>query len=641
MKRRIGTEQRTVPIVMICDNAYIVPTCTAIQSIIMNKKEETKMDIFILTDGLNEESTAYLNEFVSDDVTINIRTGKMDNLKNIHTWRKKGDYCAATETALLKFEIANIIPEYDRIIYLDGDIICRKDLNGLFITKMTDQYAAVVMDSGKLYSQRELVKNNPKYFNSGVMLLNLKKMRDENLSEVLIETKRNLTDNTLMDQNVLNIVFNQKIKLLPIKYNLLYVNLMRAHRNNWFKMEALNKMFHSEYEDLTAVRKDAVILHFSSKDKPWKFYDTNCAEEWYGYFLKSPVGHLQLERKSIEKQQLKERVNNQARQIRDLKEALKRSEEERQQLAYSNSEIWKSFSFKAGRAITIMPRGVRKGISQISTNIQAHKDRIPPVDGLTEEKREREIIVSLTTYNKRIEKVDLVITSLLRQTVKPDRIQLYLDEAEFTQKDLNKHLRTLQKRGVEIYFCRDLKPHKKYYYAMKNHPDAIVITVDDDIIYENDLIEKLYESYMQYPDCVSAMRVHSMKFNADGTIKPYTEWKHRDKSKILEPDMALFPTGCGGVLYPPHTLDEQVYNIEELEELCLCGDDIWLKAMAVRKGTKTVLAAWQNPLAYIEDTQDIGLHNQNVGQNKNDEMIEKVFNRYPEVHQTILKNVQR
>ncbi|MFV0527879.1 MAG: glycosyltransferase [Lachnospiraceae bacterium] len=121
------------------------------------------------------------------------------------------------------------------------------------------------------------------YFNSGVMLLNLEQMRRDHTAEVLIETKRRIQDSMLMDQNVLNLVFDNKILFLPIKYNFLYVNLVRSRDK--YTMEEINETYQTEYQNLREALLDAVVVHFSSKDKPWKHAEAPLASEWYAYYL--------------------------------------------------------------------------------------------------------------------------------------------------------------------------------------------------------------------------------------------------------------------------------------------------------------------------------------------------------------------
>ena len=612
-------ENNMIPIVMICDKNYVVPTCVALTSIILNKNKDTYLSVL---------DKKYFYEFESEKIKVTIIEGDMKKLENLHRHKAKNNYCVATEAALLKFEIPYLIADYNKIIYLDGDIICRKDLSGLYNTKLTTQYAAVVMDSGKLYSHRQLVIESPKYFNSGVMLLNLEKMRLENITEELIKTKREMQDRSLMDQNVLNIVFGMNTKLLPIKYNFLYINLLRAEHQNNFTMCELNEMYGTKYDSLDSIRKDSVIIHFSSKDKPWKYYDVRLADEWFGYFMKSPVKYIQLKRKSLAEEELREKVKKQNQEIRNLKKQIVNKDEIIDQLSYHIDEIWKSKSLKIGRTITILPRCLRESLEIIRKRREILRYQLPEGEVLNKSRRQVPIIVSLTTYSTRINTVGITIASIMRQTIKPDKIFLYLDKNEFNSGNIPTILKKQQKLGLDIFYCDDLKSHKKYYYAMKSNPDAIIITVDDDIEYQEDLLEKLLDSYNLFPKCISAMRAHRMKLDKDDKLCSYSQWKQRDKSQVFVPAMDLFPTGCGGVLYPPSILNKEVFNKEAFMKLCLYGDDIWLKAMAMKNNVKTVLADRQEPLKYIDGTQDIGLFNQNVVNNKNDEMIKAVIEKY-------------
>lgn len=171
--------------------------------------------------------------------------------------------------------------------------------------------------------------------------------------------------------------------------------------------------------------------------------------------------------------------------------------------------------------------------------------------------RERKIIVSLTSFPARFEKLHLVIRSLLVQTMPPDAIILYLDD---DVEELPDSLRKLEKYGLQIEWRPGrIKPHKKYYYAIKEHPDDIVVTVDDDVMYPAELIESLYKTHRRFPDCVVATRAHRILFNNHKTIRSYNNWHWADEHRN-KPSLALMATGVGGVLYPPRCMNEELLN---------------------------------------------------------------------------------
>lgn len=233
------------------------------------------------------------------------------------------------------------------------------------------------------------------------------------------------------------------------------------------------------------------------------------------------------------------------------------------------------------------------------------------------------IVVSLTTYQPRFKSVCQTLRTLLNQTLKPNRIIVYLDCSE---KDITEEMRSLIERGIEYrYNCENLKSHKKYYFVFKEFPESLVITVDDDILYPVDTVESLYRSYKNHPDCVSARRVHKITFDFDGKINPYgSKWGWECKSET-EPSYLLFATGSSGILYPPHCLDERVFDKDTMLADCPNADDVWLKTMELLKGTKVVWAPNQCVLPpFVPESQDVGLCYSNVSAGGNDKHIENM-----------------
>lgn len=272
----------TVNVVLITDNNFVIPTATAMYSIIKNKLENTKVLFHIVfSDPDESKASAFFHMGMSrKDVEINIIPVSAAKYSNHHVFNEDS-VCVASIAALLKFDIPNLLPDLDKILYLDGDIIARGDLHELYSTDIKDCYAAVVIDSGSIYWKHEHVKKVSHYFNSGVMLLNLSELRKNHVPLLLYETKKGSADSFLMDQNVFNIIFDGKIRLLPMRYNCLYVNLIRAKSK--YSISDLNKTYDTNYFSLDDAMNDAVIIHYSSADKPWKNLDTPLGYLWKKY----------------------------------------------------------------------------------------------------------------------------------------------------------------------------------------------------------------------------------------------------------------------------------------------------------------------------------------------------------------------
>lgn len=276
-------------ICMISDDNYVIPTCVAIQSLIETNINNVNYCVHIIASELSEETIELFKCLKNNKLEIDIiKVNASKTFKNYHKYDNNA-VCVASISSLFKFMIADILPQLDKVLYLDGDIIIKSDISSIFNFDINDYYAAVVIDSGSIYYKHKYLKKVTNYFNSGVMLLNLNKLRIDNMGKKLCEEKINSRDSSLMDQNVFNIMFNNKIVLLPIKYNLLAVNLERA--NNKWKIEQINDIYGTNYKTKKELYNDAIIIHYSSKDKPWKNLDGAYSSDWISVYLKTPIDH--------------------------------------------------------------------------------------------------------------------------------------------------------------------------------------------------------------------------------------------------------------------------------------------------------------------------------------------------------------
>lgn len=258
---------------------------------------------------------------------------------------------------------------------------------------------------------------------------------------------------------------------------------------------------------------------------------------------------------------------------------------------------------------------------------------VKEIDNSKSKSLPEKIVLSFTTFPPRIDTVWQTAYTLLNQTVKVDHVILWLAREQFESLDtLPDSLKRLKKYGLEIKFCDDLRPHKKYYYAMQEYPDAIVITVDDDVYYPSFLVERLYSKHKEFPDAICCNWAHLIKKSNDGKILPYNKWEKGVSGFDDKPSFSLNQVGYEGVLYPPHSLDSRCFDKDLLCKLSLNADDLWLKAMSYLHGTKVVRA---NDVAYryfgILKSQKVALNTSNCGQNKNDEAIEKITTYFPEL----------
>lgn len=242
-----------------------------------------------------------------------------------------------------------------------------------------------------------------------------------------------------------------------------------------------------------------------------------------------------------------------------------------------------------------------------------------------------ELVVSLTTYPARIVTLPSVLEPLCRQTMRPDRIVLWLCRSEFPggEVDVPASVLAYRARGVEIHFVDEsLKPHTKYLFAMRAYPDAAIVTVDDDIAYPDDLVETLWKSYLRHPHAVSAMRAHRIALDRRGCPRPYLYWEFDCNMWIDRPRHALFATGAGGVLYPPHILPDEALDSARIRAKSLRNDDLWLKFAELKAGVPVVVPRLFRELSYIGSTQESSLWGGNA-RGENDAIVRALWSDLP------------
>lgn len=230
-------------------------------------------------------------------------------------------------------------------------------------------------------------------------------------------------------------------------------------------------------------------------------------------------------------------------------------------------------------------------------------------DGLNKSERKELVVASLTSFPARINQVWITVETIMRQSMKPDIIELWLSREQFPGEldDIPYELLDQRKRGLSIYFCDDdLRSHKKYYYAMQMHPDAVVITFDDDFFYPLDTIEMLLREHQRNPEDVIGMA--NPRFSHDDFWKPI-DWAMQTEHKANATNLGV----CGGApsLFPAHALDPDVFCMEIAKERCFLADDLWLTLMTYKNNRRITTLARLPFLIPVPDTQEQALTKKN------------------------------
>jgi hypothetical protein len=236
-----------------------------------------------------------------------------------------------------------------------------------------------------------------------------------------------------------------------------------------------------------------------------------------------------------------------------------------------------------------------------------------------------ELIVSLTSYPGRFDTLHLCIRSLLDQTIKADRVILWISAADAAA--VPRKVRALESSGLEVRLVADTRSYKKLVDALAAFPDAFIATADDDIYYSRDWLETLVAGVVPGLDVVLCHRAHRIS-PADGRLPPYMSWQWDVQDEASrQPSIDLLATGVGGILYPPRVLHADTTDSATFMDLCPRGDDLWFYWMARRTGATYRKVGGPFVQSTLPGSQEESLFNQNAGA-AYDEQISRLSAKY-------------
>lgn len=250
------------------------------------------------------------------------------------------------------------------------------------------------------------------------------------------------------------------------------------------------------------------------------------------------------------------------------------------------------------------------------------------------------MIVSLTSYPAAISFVEPTVRSILAGSALPDKIVLYLTASQFAGKQVPHELRKLSEENpiFEIrFYDKDIRSYTKLIPALKDFPDSVIVTVDDDQIYHRDLLKDLLKAHARYPKAVTAHRVRRIAIG-----KPYSQWKKYKWPdfifKRFHPTFDNLQTGVGGVLYPPHSLKEEMLDEDLFMKMAPTTDDIWFWAAAVANDTKIIPVPFGVSAPHgAGKPASLSLMTENYasGNDKNLMNFNAIVNKYPEIRKKL------
>lgn len=252
------------------DDRYAGHLAVTIVSILKNSGSEEELFFYVLDGGISDNNKNKISELKAVK-KFNIEYIKLDDSVLLELPLVLSHFSTAI---YFRFKIADLLPHIDKVIYLDCDIIVCSSLKELFLQEISDYYVAGVEDIGYYWAHRFLNREfESLYINSGVMLINLKLWRSDGIGNKLIafarETKEELT---FGDQDVINKVLKDKIKLISLDWNV---------QSSYFEFN--NITYHPLCKEIKKAKKNIKIIHYITAKKPWNSYTP--LRDLYFYYL--------------------------------------------------------------------------------------------------------------------------------------------------------------------------------------------------------------------------------------------------------------------------------------------------------------------------------------------------------------------
>lgn len=232
-----------INVCLACDNNYAKYAGVVVASVLANSKDNESLNFYILDGGISEsKKTEILSLKSIKDCKIEfvqIEESMFEDYKKVATHK----YISIA--TYYRLRLATLLPEVERIIYFDCDMVVNSSLNNLFNVELGENIIAGVRDINK-----RMLQQNPSYINAGMVLFDLNKIREENIEQKFYDyTNENFETIKMGDQTIINEVLKGRIKIVEDEWN----------------------VQSSNFTNRSSYTKHPYIIHYVAKRKPWHF----------------------------------------------------------------------------------------------------------------------------------------------------------------------------------------------------------------------------------------------------------------------------------------------------------------------------------------------------------------------------------
>lgn len=254
----------------------------------------------------------------------------------------------------------------------------------------------------------------------------------------------------------------------------------------------------------------------------------------------------------------------------------------------------------------------------------------------TDSPHRQQVIVSLTSFPAAMPYAAQAIRSILRGSMLPDKVVMYLTFSQFGEGGIPQEIWDLA-REYPIFevrnYDRDIRSYRKLIPALQDFPEATIVTVDDDVAYHRHMLRDLLRLHEEYPKAVLAHRAKRILPD-----KPYRKWKkyrwYHFLLRRIHAGYANIQTGVGGVLYPPHALKAEMLCETLFTRIAPTTDDIWFWAAATANNIPVIPVPFgYNKPKGLGKPKALSLKSTNFksGTDRNAAALKAIIEHYPEI----------
>ncbi|MBR2997606.1 MAG: glycosyltransferase family 8 protein [Bacilli bacterium] len=271
------------------DNNFVPQAATSICSACVNNKE--KINFYVLSFGITEENKEKLKNMV-EKYNHSINFIEITNLDSFFSF--KINTTGWKPIVLARLLIDKLLPKnMERVLYIDGDTIVRNDISDFYHMNLNGKTIGMSIEPTIDKKRIEVLHmGNYPYCNAGVLLIDLKKWRKNNVGENVIDYYRSGNGKFFAhDQDSLNGYMKKEIKIISPKYN--YYNIFDQYSYK-FLSKIMRPIDYSKYvseKDYNEAKKNPSIIHYLGEERPWRKGNTHKYRKDYKKYLSMTDWH--------------------------------------------------------------------------------------------------------------------------------------------------------------------------------------------------------------------------------------------------------------------------------------------------------------------------------------------------------------